>query len=156
MTLPRIPYLTDRAHHDLDLALEFARKRGADEVTALDVAKALVAERSSFATAALFDLGVPIEEVRRDLDAEAPPATSEVPGPPAELTHWTPGLERIVEESRRQAHELGVEYYGSEHLLLAVLSDRDSAPARIFARHGGGYDEAREVIAAYDGGSGRR
>ncbi len=158
MTLPRIPFLTDRGHHDLDLALQIARERGADEVTPLDVAKALVAERSSFATAALFDLGVPLDEVRRDLDAVAPPAPADRAAMPdaAEESDWTPGLNRIVEESQRQARELGVEHYGSEHLLLALLSDRESAAARIFARYGGGYDEAREVIAAYDGGSGRR
>ena len=42
-----------------------------------------------------------------------------------------------------EARELGTEHYGTEHVLLAMLRDTTSAPARALARHGVAYHHVR-------------
>jgi ATP-dependent Clp protease ATP-binding subunit ClpC len=49
-----------------------------------------------------------------------------------------------------ESRELGTAYYGCEHLLLALARDDTSAPARVLARHGVCYADARRVLLEAD------
>ena len=49
-------------------------------------------------------------------------------------------------QARAEARALGHRYVGTEHLLLALMRDRDGSPARVLARQGLAFDEARARI----------
>ncbi|MGW0246490.1 Clp protease N-terminal domain-containing protein [Nocardia goodfellowii] len=53
--------------------------------------------------------------------------------PDDELTR-TPRLRRIVDASADVARELGTSYIGVEHLMLAILRDKDAVPTQLLAR----------------------
>ena len=55
-------------------------------------------------------------------------------------------MERIVEQATVESRELGVEYQGGEHVLLALLRDETSRPAQVLARHGLGFADMQATI----------
>ncbi len=50
---------------------------------------------------------------------------------------FTPRLKRVIETSFREANRLGQGYIGTEHLLMAILRDGESAATRIISELGG-------------------
>ena len=61
----------------------------------------------------------------------------------------------VLDLAKEEAHGLGHNYLGTEHLLLALLRDADGAAARYLAERGVGLDQVRDqVIALIGRGSG--
>ena len=144
MAMRQRPYLTSRAHEAFALAHDLADRRGDEELTPAHVALGLLQEGRSIAVHVLLDRGVPLEAVAHELEAELP-----APGAPRALPavrEWTPDDERLVQDAAREARDLGTEYYGCEHLLLALLRDPAGVPARVLARHGVGYADVHTEI----------
>jgi ATP-dependent Clp protease ATP-binding subunit ClpA len=144
VTLPIRPNLTMRAHGALLEAWRIAARRGAADVAPIDVALGLLQERRSVAAALLEMRGVDLDALERDLRSELPEPSGAGPSsaPPA----WTPELERVVSLARAESQELGVEFYGVEQVLLALLRDELSVAARVMKRHGLSYDGARGAL----------
>jgi ATP-dependent Clp protease ATP-binding subunit ClpA len=57
-----------------------------------------------------------------------------------------PALAPLLEQAVREARQLGHNYVGSEHLLLAVISSADSELAAILDDHLIAHDGAQETI----------
>ena len=52
----------------------------------------------------------------------------------------------VLNKSLYLASELGHTYIGSEHLLLALTSEKDSVAAKLFEARGVGFDNTRDAI----------
>jgi ATP-dependent Clp protease ATP-binding subunit ClpA len=143
-SLPRRPYVTTRTHEVFALALRLAERLGHGDVTDVHIALGLLQEGRGIAVAILHSRGVPLDALARELEAELPPAGA--PRPPAAELSWTPGVEQVLVGAVAESREFGVEYHGCEHVLLALLRDPASAPARVLAGHGLVYDEARSEL----------
>lgn len=156
MSMPRRPYVTTRTHEVFAIAHDLAERLGHDDVTPVHIALGLIREGRSVAVGALFNRGVPLDVLDRELEAHLPPPGT--PRVPARERSWTPSDERVLEQATVEARELGKEYFGCEHVLLAFLRDATSAPAQVLAHHGVRFDDARtEVLRIYnarpDGGT---
>ena len=68
---------------------------------------------------------------------------------------FTPRTKKILEKAYLEAKKLGSDYVGTEHILVGILSEKDSIAIRIRTGHrpGIGYGSAE---VAYDFRSGRR
>ena len=141
MSMPRRPYLTSRAHAAFSLAYDLADERGHEVVTPVHVTLGILREGRSVAVELLYRGGVPLDVLQRELEESLPPARA--PRTPAGARSWAASDERLLEQARVEADELGTEYYGCEHLLLAILRDPAGIPARVLERHGAAYDVAR-------------
>ncbi len=64
---------------------------------------------------------------------------------------FTEKAENVIEKTYFYASELGHTYIGSEHLLLALLSERDSAAAKILESRGALFSEAEATVRAISG-----
>jgi ATP-dependent Clp protease ATP-binding subunit ClpA len=64
---------------------------------------------------------------------------------------FTQEARRVVVEAQEEAIRLGHGHIGTEHLLLALLAQRDSASAAVLTRHGLTHDSVAEAVAAYVG-----
>lgn len=110
---------------------------------------------------ALERLGVEPDALARDVDRGLSEACAEHrrhAGPPQFLT--LPGgrhgivvdfetpLEPLLEAAEGEAHDLGHNWVGSEHLLLAVVRLADPQLAGLLDRHGVAYDGARRAVVA--------
>jgi len=67
--------------------------------------------------------------------------------------HLTPAAEQVLHLAREQSEQLGDEYVGTEHLLLAMLALDDCVARRLLAAQGIDVDRIREAISL---GEGRR
>ncbi len=148
MSMPTRPFLTTRAHEVFSLAHDLADRYGHDVVTPSHVLLGMLQEGRSVAIAALTNRGVPLDLLSHELEVVLPP-----PAPPRTKVAdhaWSPSDEQLIEQAKAQSRELGTEFYGVEHLLLAILRDYTSAPAQVLERHGVLFDEARaEVVRIY-------
>jgi ATP-dependent Clp protease ATP-binding subunit ClpA len=142
--LPRRPLVTTRTHEVFALALRLAERLGHDDVTGVHIALGLFREGRNVALGVLHRCGAPLDALERELEAELPPHAPA--HPPAGELSWTPGIEQVLAAAMLESRELGTTYYGCEHLLLALARDGTSAPARVLARHGVGYEDARRVL----------
>lgn len=144
MAMPRRSNLTTRAHEVFALAHDLADRRGDEAPTSVHFALGLLQEGRSIAVHLLHARGVPLEALTRGLEAELPAPA--VPRALPDAREWTPEDEQFVAQAVREARDLGTEYYGCEHLLLALLRDPTEAPARVLARHGVGFADMRAEI----------
>jgi ATP-dependent Clp protease ATP-binding subunit ClpC len=60
----------------------------------------------------------------------------------------TRGEREILELALAEATSRNTEYVGTEHLLLALLREPDSAAGQVFSRHGFTYEAAAEQLRA--------
>lgn len=145
MTLPRRPYLTTRAHEAFSHAHDYAHGRGESDITPTHLLIGVLREGRNLAVDALLERGLNLSELEADLEAELPASGS--PRDSAPEFHWTVVDGSFIEKARVEAGELGTEFYGCEHLLLAILRDESSIPARVFIRHGVRYSELKTGLA---------
>ena len=162
--------LTDHAHEALSLAHELAEGLNHDGVTAMHLALGICRHGSGAAAAVLHNLGVTLDDVVRELEAELPGlekghrANPAVPHsipleiidaagnavrsttPPAHehSRHRSDG--KFIDQARLEAAELIMPFCGTEHLLLAILRDDRSLPAQLLARHGVRFEDVRSEI----------
>ena len=148
-TMRRRPYVTTRTHEVFAIAHDLADQRGHDDVTPVHISLGLVREGRSIAAQILHGRGVPLDVLQRELEAHLPPAGA--PRSPPREHAWTASDEGVLEQAAVEGRELGAEFVGCEHVLLAFLRDPTSAPARVLAQHGVAFDDARtEVLRAYN------
>lgn len=144
----RRPYVTTRTHEVFAIAHDLADRLGHDDVTPVHLTLGLVREGRSVAAAILHARSVPVDALERELAARLPPPR-ESRVPTREHT-WIHSDERVLEQASVEGHELGAEFIGCEHVLLAFLRDPSSAPAQVLAQHGVRYDDARtDVLRIY-------
>jgi len=67
---------------------------------------------------------------------------------------YTPRAKKVLELSLREALQLGHNYVGTEHLLLALLREREGVGARVLNKLGAelcqGRQEVIELLASYE------
>ena len=147
-TMRRRPYVTTRTHEVFAIAHDLADRLGHDDVTPVHVSLGLVREGRSIAAQILHGRGVPLDVLEREFEAHLPPPGE--PRAPARERSWTRSDENVLEQASVEGRELGAEFVGCEHVLLAFLRDPTSVPGRVLAQHGVGFDDARtEVLRAY-------
>jgi ATP-dependent Clp protease ATP-binding subunit ClpC len=148
-SMPRRPYVTTRTHEVFAIAHDLAERLGHEDVTPVHLAVGLIREGRSIAAAILHGRGVPLDVLERELGAYLPSARAA--RVPARQRSWTASDERLLEHITVEARELGTEFFGCEHVLLAILRDATSAPAQVLAHHGVRFDDARtEVVRIYN------
>jgi len=148
-SMPRRPYVTTRTHEVFAIAHDLAEHLGHDDVTPVHIALGLLREGRSIAAAILHGRGVPLDVVERELEAHLPPPGA--PRVPPRERSWTPSDEHVLEQATVEARELGTEFFGCEHVMLALLRDATSAPAQVLAHHGVRFDDARtEILRIYN------
>lgn len=56
----------------------------------------------------------------------------------------TPRAERALARASQLAREMGHEYFGTEHVLIALLEDKEGIAGQVLSRHGA--DSIRQAI----------
>jgi hypothetical protein len=118
---------TEKARTALFQSMEEARAGNHSEIEPAHIAIAVAAVPDSFATRILADQGVSATAVRTALQAQAvaPAGASE---PPA-MIPYSAASKKAIELSVREAVRLGHNYVGTEHMLLALLTQSPETPS---------------------------
>ena len=133
---------TEPAHRVLEHAAEEARSMGHWYVGTEHLLLGLVADAEGPAGRAFSVLGVTLDGARAQVTAEVPPSAD---GPPDEIP-LSPRAKGTVEGAPRQALGLKDDYVGTEHLLLALLIERDSRTANVLTLLGCPPDLLRTTV----------
>lgn len=152
MALAARPILTTRSHEVFEIAHDLADAHGREEVAPVHVVLAMLRERLNLpAQLLIYGFQLSHDLLRQELEAHLPPLAGS--GPTGHDHSWTASDERTLDLAAVETRELGTEYIGCEHILLAFLRDPSTIPARVLARHGIRFDEFREKVMRTYGGT---
>jgi len=140
---------TDRARRVTVLAQEEARMHNHDYIGTEHVLLALIHEGNGVAAKALRALGIPLEAVRQQVEeiigrGLQAPRGGHIP--------FTPRAKKVLQNSLREAMQLGHKYIGTEHILLGLIREGEGVAAQVLVRQGADVNRVRQqVIELLDG-----
>src|ERR1700689_5272159 len=133
---------TDRARRVVVLAQEEARLLNHNYIGTEHILLGLIHEGEGVAAKALESLGISLEAVRAQVE--------EIIGQGQQLPSghipFTPRAKKVMELSLREALQLGHDYIGTEHILLALIREGDGVAAHVLSDLGADLDGAREQV----------
>jgi ATP-dependent Clp protease ATP-binding subunit ClpC len=109
---------TDRGRRVLVLAQEEARLLNHSFIGTEHILLGLIHEGEGLAAKALESLGISLEAVRERVEETIGPAGA---APTGDAPPFTPRAKKVLELSLREALQLGHNYIGTEHILLALV-----------------------------------
>jgi ATP-dependent Clp protease ATP-binding subunit ClpC len=133
---------TDRARRVVVLAQEEARLLDHNYIGTEHVLLGLIREGQGVAAKALESLGIRLEVVRQQVEEIIGR------GQQAQSGHipFTPRAKRVLELSLREAHHLGHDYIGTEHILLGLLREGEGVAAQVLVRLGADLNRVRQQV----------
>jgi ATP-dependent Clp protease ATP-binding subunit ClpC len=120
-------HFTETAIKAIMLAQEEARRLGHNLVGTEQILLGLIEEGTGVAGTVLKNLGITLEKARTEVENIIGRGFRTVP---AELP-FTPKAKRLFEQSFQEARQLGHNYIGTEHLLLAITQDTEGVAAKV-------------------------
>lgn len=133
--------LTDRARRTLIAASDIARKQNHEFIGTEHLLLGQYTQPEALAARALVELGATKKKVEASVRARSPKGSV----PPKGDLRFTPKAARVVTRAIEEALELGHNYVGTEHLLLALLHEDDLA-AQVLADLGIRDGQVRPVL----------
>jgi ATP-dependent Clp protease ATP-binding subunit ClpA len=133
---------TDRARRVIVLAQREARRLSHNYIGTEHILLGLVDEGEGVAAKALDSLGISLTAVRQQVEEiigrgqEA--ASGHIP--------FTPRAKKVLELSLREALQLGHDYIGTEHILLALIREGDGVAAQVLVMLGADLNRVRQQV----------
>jgi ATP-dependent Clp protease ATP-binding subunit ClpC len=124
---------TEEARQVIVLAQSEARGLGHTEIGTEHLLLGLIGEGAGPASRAFAKLGVTMDAAREQVAADMPPSDE---APRRRQLPFTSRAKGTLEAALRQALGLGEDYIGTEHMLLALLIERDARTASVLASLG--------------------
>ena len=136
---------TAKAQNVLNNALRIAAALGHTYIGSEHLLLSLAAEGEGVAAKLLAARGVTPDDIQRVLVETAGQGTMSHVTP----TDMTPRTKRILEASAVESEKCGQNYIGTEHLLLALLSERDSVAVQILEELGISANDLKNDVIAF-------
>ncbi|PQV64992.1 ATP-dependent Clp protease ATP-binding subunit ClpC [Abditibacterium utsteinense] len=139
---------TERARRVILLGQEEAGKMNSGHVGTEHLLLGLVRENEGVAAQVLQKMGVSLPKVRTEIEQEVSPGGADAGGGEPKLT---PKAKRVLELAADEARRMRHNYIGTEHLLLALLREKDGLAATVLRRLGLNLEKARSQVMEYLG-----
>lgn len=145
---------TDGARETIVRAQQAARERGDNHIGTEHLLLGVLRDGSGLVPKVLESLGVSADSVRDAIDPVVNAARSRSRRPSRRLRSdtgyipFTPRAKKALELSLRESLDLGHDYIGTEHLLLALIREGEGIAGKVFTRLGVTASAARDRIAA--------
>ncbi len=149
----RFDRFTERAQDAAVRAYEILQRYGHNQVDTEHMLLALLEQPGGVIPQMLEKMGVDQDVIRERLDEvlKASPKAAIYGGGTGQV-FITPRVKRVVDVANEEANRLKDEYISTEHLFLAILSERRTAVARILAEAGISKERVLDVIKEIRGG----
>jgi ATP-dependent Clp protease ATP-binding subunit ClpA len=134
---------TDRARKALGFSRQEAQRLDHDYIGAEHILLGLIDEGSGVAADALKNLGVDPERIRQEIEKLVSHGTRMVT---MGQLPFTPRAKRALEFALEEAHSLGHNYIGTEHLLLGLIREQEGIAAQVLENLGVRVEDAREQV----------
>jgi len=123
---------TPRANGAMNAAMETAGAYGHTFVGTEHILIGLLKQEDSVASTVLHRIGITVDAMEAKLVQAYGKGIPAAPNP----NDFTPRSKRVIQNAGAQAIKFGHEYIGTEHLLLALLSDTDSYAVKFIVDSG--------------------
>lgn len=134
---------TERARRVILLAKEEAKKFNHDYIGTEHILLGLIREGEGVAAAVLQNLGLSLEQIRLEVEKLVRPGPSTIVS--GDLP-FTPKSKKVVEFAMDEAHSLGHNYIGTEHLLLGLLRETEGIASQVLMNLGLSLDKVRAEV----------
>ena len=145
---------TERAQEVATHAYEIMLRYKHTQLDTEHILLALLEQTDSIVTELLEKLQTDVAAIRQRLDdvLQASPRGGTTGSAQPQQVYITPRVKRLMDRSNEEATRLKDEYISTEHLMLAILSDQDSAAARILSDANITYDRLIKALHEFRGG----
>ncbi|MBI3363186.1 MAG: ATP-dependent chaperone ClpB [Chloroflexi bacterium] len=149
----RFDRFTERAQDAAARAYDILQRYGHNQVDTEHILLALLEQPEGVIPQILEKLSVDQELIKRRLDdvLRASPKAAIYGGGTGQV-FITPRVKRIIELANEEANRLKDEYISTEHIFLAILTERNTAVARILADGGVTKERVYETVKDIRGG----
>ncbi|MFQ3568516.1 MAG: AAA family ATPase [Aggregatilineales bacterium] len=149
----RFERFTERAQDAAARAYEILQRYGHNQVDTEHILLALLEQTDGVIPQLLERLNVDVNVMRSRLDEvlRASPKAA-IYGHGTNQVFITPRVKRIIDLANEEANRLRDEYISTEHIFLAILSERNTAVAKILADNGITRDRVYDAIKDLRGG----
>ena len=138
---------TQKAQNTLNRSLALAREMGHTYIGSEHLLLALASEADGVASKVLEKFHITAEQIREEIENMVGT------GVPSYVTSsdLTPRTKKIIEDAAYESMRYGQGYIGTEHLLLALLSETDSVGVKILDSLGANIDDIKsEVVSIFE------
>jgi ATP-dependent Clp protease ATP-binding subunit ClpC len=149
----RFDRFTERASDAAQRASEIIQRYGHNQIDTEHILLALIEQPQGVIPQILEKLNVDIEALSERIDQQlrgSPKAN--IYGGGAGQIFITPRVKRVVDMANEEANRLNDEYISTEHIFLAILSERNTAIARLLADENITKERVIEAIKEIRGG----
>jgi len=149
----RFDRFTERAQDAAARSYEILQRYSHNQVDTEHILLALLEQPDGVIPQILEKLSVDIEVIKKRLDdvLRASPKVA-IYGGGAGQVFITPRVKRIIDLANEEANRLKDEYISTEHLFLAILSERNTAVARILSEAGVTKERVNDTVKDIRGG----
>ncbi|MBC7870708.1 MAG: ATP-dependent Clp protease ATP-binding subunit, partial [Chitinophagaceae bacterium] len=149
----RFERFTERAQDAAARAYEILQRYGHNQVDTEHILLALLEQNDGVIPTILERLNVDVSVIRSRIDdiLLASPKASIYGGGTGQV-FITPRVKRVIDLANEEANRLRDEYISTEHIFLAILSERNTPIAKILADHGITRERVSDSIKDVRGG----
>ncbi len=149
----RFDRFTERAQEAAQRAAEIIQRYGHNQIDTEHILLALIEQPGGVIPQILEKLNVSAEALTERLDAtlRASPKANIFGGGAGQI-FITPRVKRIIDLANEEANRLKDEYISTEHIFLAILTERNTPAARILESAGLTRDRVHEAVLELRGG----
>jgi ATP-dependent Clp protease ATP-binding subunit ClpC len=149
----RFDRFTERAQDAAMRAYEVLQRYGHSQVDTEHLLLALIEQPEGVIPEILQQMGVDLEIINSRLDEElSRTARSQIYGGGVGQVYITPRLKRVIDQSNEEASKLRDDFISTEHLFLAIATERNTPAARILNEVGVTRKRILEAIEEVRGG----
>ncbi|WP_043615371.1 Clp protease N-terminal domain-containing protein [Nonomuraea candida] len=134
--------LTDRARQVVVLSQQEARMLDHGHIGAEHLLLGLIREGQGVGAQVLGSLGMSLEDARRQVEEIA----GRGPAAPEGFLPFTPQATEVLQRSDEVAVGLGLDYIGTEHVLLSLVRETEGVAARVLGAYGGERARVGELV----------
>src|SRR5665647_928018 len=142
---------TQRARNTVIHAQEEARELGHPAIGTEHILLGLLREGEGVGARALMNLGVDMDNVRQETKKYIGQNQAASEGPDGDLP-ITPRAKKVFNTAFDEARLQGVNYVGTEHLLLAILREEEGVASQVLLSMGVKLEDLREQVILLLGG----
>ncbi|MDQ1728694.1 MAG: ATP-dependent Clp protease ATP-binding subunit ClpB [Pyrinomonadaceae bacterium] len=148
-TKMRLDKFTLRAQEAIQSAIELAERNQHQQVEPEHLLAVMLEQPEGIVRPVLGKLGVNVAVVLNDVQA----AIARFPRVEGGQQYFSPRLTQVFTAAQKQADKLQDEFNSTEHLLLAIVDEKDGEAGKLLRQHGVKRDDLFKVIEQMRGGS---
>ncbi len=145
----RLDKFTLRAQEGIQSAIELAERNQNQSVEPEHLLAAMLEQPEGIVRPILGKLGVNVQVVLNDTQA----AIARFPRVEGGQQYFSPRLSQIFTATQKLADKMSDEFNSTEHLLLAIVDEKDGEAGKLLRQHGVKRDDLLKVIEQMRGGS---